>query len=295
MAYTVVGIGELLWDVFPESRRMGGAPVNFAFHCSQLGARGIPVSRIGKDPLGDEIIESVRDLGLGDTFIQRDAIAPTGTVQVILDERGKPDYDIRENVAWDSIAFDESLQQLASEVDAVCFGSLAQRSDVSRDSIQRFIRSCPEDSIRIFDVNLRQSFYSPEVIRTSLQSANVLKVSDEELPVLAQICDLRGDVADQLHALVKEFALRMAVYTRGAQGSMLVTPDRIIDHPGFAAVAVDTVGAGDSYVAALCSGLLRKRPLESVIENAGLVASYVCEQTGATPQLPDQLKRNIWD
>jgi fructokinase len=292
MSFNVVGIGELLWDVFPEWRRMGGAPVNFACHCRQLGARGIPVSSVGDDEEGRDLVRAVSALGLETDYLQVCREALTGTVQVRLDADGKPVYQIREGVAWDFIRLQEPLRLLAPAVDAVCFGTLAQRGETSRNTIQRFVELCPATALKIHDVNLRQSFFSRPLIESSLRLANVLKVSDEELPVLASFFDLRGDVVDQLRRLMERFSLRLVAYTRGANGSMLVTPDALADHPGCKPRAIDTVGAGDSYTATLCMGLLRKRPLAEVIRHASEVAAFVCEQPGATPRLPEHLVRD---
>ena len=290
MSFTVVGIGELLWDVFSEWRRMGGAPVNFAFHCRQLGARGIPVSCLGEDPPGRDILRAVSDLGLETDFLQRHPQAPTGTVKVVLDAQGKPHYEIKEHVAWDFIQRNDALRRLAPAVDAVCFGSLAQREAVSRATIQSFVAGCPAGALKIFDVNLRQAFYSKTSIEDSLKLANVLKVSDEELPVLAALFGLEaGPAKRQIRQLIARFELKLVAYTRGGDGSMLVMSGSEVDHPGCKTKAIDTVGAGDSYTAALCMGLLRQRPLEDVIRHASQVSAFVCEQPGATPRLPDSL------
>ncbi len=290
MSFTVVGIGELLWDVFPGRRRMGGAPVNFACHCRQLGARGIPVSCIGADENGRAIEAAVAELGLEVGFLQVHPTAPTGTVNVVLDQMGKPVYEICEGVAWDFIRLDESLRRLASSVDAVCFGSLAQRWETSRETIRRFVWMCPERALKIFDVNLRQSFYSKPLIEASLGLANALKVSDEELPVLAELFELKGTALDQIRELIHRYSLRLVAYTRGADGSMLVTADSMVDYAGCKPNAIDTVGAGDSYTAALCMGVLSGHSLSDVILHASRVAAFVCEQPGATPVLPDSLK-----
>jgi len=293
MFFNVAGIGELLWDVFPEWRRMGGAPVNFACHCSQLGARGIPVSCVGEDEAGLELVRSVAALGLETDFLQVNPEVPSGSVRVRLDAGGKPVYEIREHVAWDFIRLDDRLRALAPIVDAVCFGTLAQRGVASRAAIQQFVGLCPDTALKICDVNLRQAFFSRDVIEQSLRLANVLKVSDEELPVLARLLDLKGGVVEQLRRLMAAYNLRLVAYTRGAEGSMLVAPDEVVDHPGCRPRAVDTVGAGDSYTATLCMGLLRRRPLAQVIHHASRVAAFVCEQPGATPRLPDELVRPV--
>lgn len=289
MSFIVAGIGELLWDEFAEWRRMGGAPVNFAFHCRQLGARAYPVSCVGADPDGREIMTAIAELGLPTDYIEEQSSHPTGRVRVELDAEGKPRYEIAGQSAWDFVSFSEALWNLAARTDAVCFGTLAQRGRVSREAIQRFVHSCPEHALRIFDVNLRQAFYDASVIEASLRLANVLKISDEELPVLARMFDLGASVDSQVSKLMDRFGLRLVAYTRGGRGSLLVTPNEQVEHAGGLSMPVDTVGAGDSYTAAMCMALLRNDPLPEVIRKASRVASFVCGERGATPRLPASL------
>ncbi|MDP4776540.1 MAG: carbohydrate kinase [Opitutales bacterium] len=286
--YAVCGIGELLWDVFPSHKRVGGAPANFAYHAQQLGAKSWPVSCIGADPLGEELREHLKEVGVDDCYVKESVTYLTGTVDVVL-RSGKPSYDIHENVAWDHIPFTEDLQRLAGKLDAVCFGSLSQRWQESRQSIHSFLDAMPAHALKIFDVNLRQSFYSKLLIRRSLELANVLKLSDEELPVMLDMFDLEGGPDDQLRQLLELFDLRLVAYTRGAQGSLLVGVDAMHDFPGRESEVVDTVGAGDSFTAALCMGLLHGWPLSEVNLFANKVADYVCSQLGATPKLPTEL------
>ena len=285
----VVGIGELLWDVFPEGKRLGGAPVNFACHCSQLGAVAYPVSCVGQDPAGEEIRAAVEKLGVDPRYIAVDAEHPTGTVQVTLDAHAKPSYEICEGVAWDVIRLTPALESLARGTAAACFGSLCQRNAVSRATIHAFLESMPADAFTIFDVNLRQSFYSKEILEASLVHANVLKLSDEELPVLAGMFDLPGTVEDQLKALAGRFQLRLVAYTRGAQGSLLIGTGDVSDHPGHPCEAIDSVGAGDAFTAALCVGLRKGSSLPSINAHANRVAAYVCSHEGAVPALPAAL------
>jgi len=290
--FTVAGIGELLWDVFPHHKRLGGAPANFAFHCYQLGAEAYPVSCVGTDELGLRIRENLREMGVDARYVLESDSFPTGTVQVILNDEGKPSYQIFENVAWDHIAFTSGLKELAAKLDAVCFGSLSQRSPVSRETIHAFLRHTPEAALRIFDVNLRQSYFSKEQIEDSLRLASILKLSDEELPVLAGYFGLRGDVMDQLSELRERFDLQLLAYTRGPDGSVLVRADEVDDAPGQEGLAVDSVGAGDSFTASLCMGVLQGWPLSRVNLFANRVASFVCSQKGATPILPDDLRKS---
>ena len=289
--FTVAGIGELLWDVFPHHKRLGGAPANFAFHCYQLGAEAYPVSCVGTDELGLRIRENLREMGVDARYVLESDSFPTGTVQVILNDEGKPSYQIFENVAWDHIAFTSGLKELAAKLDAVCFGSLSQRSPVSRETIHAFLRHTPEAALRIFDVNLRQSYFSKEQIEDSLRLASILKLSDEELPVLAGYFGLRGDVMDQLNELRGRFDLKLVAYTRGPDGSVLVRGDEVDVAPGVESLAVDSVGAGDSFTASLCMGVLKGWPLSRVNVFANRVASFVCSQKGATPVLPEDLKK----
>ena len=206
-----------------------------------------------------------------------------------LNDKGKPSYHIFEDVAWDHIAFTSGLKALAAKLDAVCFGSLSQRSTVSRETIRSFVQHLPQESLRIFDVNLRQSFFSKEQIEGSLELASVLKLSDEELPVLAGYFGLRGDVTAQLNGLRERFDLKLVAYTRGPDGSLLVGSDEEDDAAGQEGLAVDSVGAGDSFTASICMGVLKGWPLNKVNEFANRVATFVCSQKGATPTLPEHL------
>ncbi|RDE51273.1 MAG: carbohydrate kinase [Candidatus Accumulibacter meliphilus] len=288
--FTVAGIGELLWDVFPQHKRLGGAPANFAFHCYQLGAKAYPVSCVGTDELGLGLRDKLREMGVDASYVLESDSFPTGTVQVTLNDEGKPSYRIFENVAWDHIAFTSDLKALAATLDAVCFGSLSQRSPVSRASIHAFLRQMPEAALKIFDVNLRQSYFSQKQVEDSLRLASILKLSDEELPVLAGYFGLRGDVMEQLNELRERFDLALVAYTRGPDGSVLVRGDEVDVAPGVAGLAVDSVGAGDSFTASLCMGVLKDWPLSRVNAFANRVASFVCSQKGATPLLPEDLK-----
>ncbi|MDF7825351.1 carbohydrate kinase [Pontiellaceae bacterium B12227] len=286
--FTVAGIGELLWDVFPNHRRLGGAPANFAYHTHQLGAEAYPVSCVGADPLGNEIREQLRKLDVDSAHVVETAAYPTGTVDVVL-SAGKPTYEIHEDVAWDHISFSDDLREVAETLDAVCFGSLSQRSAESRKSIHAFLQSMPKGALKIYDVNLRQAFFSKNVVQESLELASVLKLSDEELPVLADYFELKGDTIDQLMELRRLFDLALIAYTRGPDGSLLLGKYEFDDFPGCEGKAVDSVGAGDSYTAAMCMGVLHGWPLNEVNLFANEVSTFVCMQKGATPILPAEL------
>ncbi|MGD7652992.1 MAG: carbohydrate kinase family protein [Verrucomicrobiales bacterium] len=285
-SFKIAGIGELLWDVFPTQKRLGGAPANFAYHCNRLGAEAYPVSCVGDDPLGTEIRRQLRDTKVSDRYVFECATHPTGTVDVVL-ESGKPTYQIHQDVAWDHIPYTPPLEALASTLDAACFGSLSQRSCTSRATIHSILRHMPESSLRIFDVNLRQNFFSKTIIEESLELATALKLSDEELPVLAGFFNLSGDTAAQLDQLLRKFQLDLIAYTRGPDGSMLHGTRGSDDFPGCDGLAVDSVGAGDSFTAALCMATLRGWPLPAVNRFANEVATFVCSQKGATPVLPE--------
>jgi fructokinase len=286
-SFVVVGIGELLWDMFPSGKRLGGAPVNFSYHCHQLGAAGYPASAVGGDELGAEIRSVLAEKGIADIYIE-EVDHPTGTVQVQL-EQGKPSYEICEGVAWDHIPMSGKLDSLAKKTDAVCFGSLAQRASVSRKTIQQFLSSMRPDALKVFDINLRQDFYSAEVIEESLNLCNILKLSDEELPVLSDLFSIEGTVDEQLGILIEKFDLKLIAYTRGPDGSLLAAVNDRDDHPGLPGKATNSVGAGDSFTAALCMGLLQGRSLPEINLHALQVSTFVCMQDSATPMLPAAL------
>ena len=288
-----VGIGELLWDMLPKGKQIGGAPFNFARHCKQLGLEGFPVSQIGIDELGNETVSLLKDWGITPDFVSRDPQHETGTVNIRLDDKGKPNYEIRDVAAWDFIQHNLLLEQLAPKVDIVCFGTLAQRNDASRSTIYSFLDRMSSDAIKLFDVNLRQHFYSIGSIEASLERASILKLSDEELPVLKNAFSLSGSAEVQLSELKNRFELKLIAYTRGAEGSLLIDGSGTDDHPGTTITTIDTIGAGDSFSATLCAGLLQGLPLAQLNENANQVAAYVCSQRGATPALPDSIVKNV--
>ena len=286
----VVGIGEALWDVFPEGKKIGGAPANFAFHAAQFGLEGIAVSAIGKDELGDEIVETFGQSGLN--YLLERVDYPTGTVQVELDEAGVPSYIIKEGVAWDNIPFTPQLEALAKSTDAVCFGSLAQRSEVSRATINAFLDAMPEGSLKIFDINLRQHFYTEEIVRTSMQKADILKINDEEVIKVADmlLCSL-SSMEDICSFLLREFNLKMVILTRGAVGSNVFTKEELSWLETPKVDVVSTVGAGDSFTGAFIASILKGEDIRTAHHRAVDVSAFVCTQTGAMPQLPEELLR----
>ncbi len=285
----VVGIGEILWDMLPGGKQLGGAPANFAYHATALGGAGSVVSCVGADRLGHEIIVRLGALGLDQSGLAVDPEHPTGTVDVQLDDHGKPSYAIREQVAWDYIPWSDSLRELAAKTDAVCYGTLAQRAEVSRTSIRDFLKATPSACLRIFDVNLRMDFFNSEIIRSTLLLSNALKINDEELPVVARLLDIRGAEAAVLSELLRRFKLRLVALTRGDQGSVLMSAAGIHVHPGIRTSVVDTVGAGDAFTAGVVMGLLQGLRLDQVNDLANRLASHVCSQAGATPPMPPAL------
>jgi fructokinase len=287
----IVALGEILWDLFPDGPRFGGAPANFACHAAQLGGAVALVSAVGDDDLGRAALRELADRQIDLAEVQVSSAHPTGIVQVSIDGAGKPSYEFRADVAWDHLAWRGSLKPLAERAAAVCFGTLAQRGTESHATIQRFVRETQPDALRIFDVNLRKEFHSPEIIRQSLELANVCKLNDEELPHLARLFGLTGNERQQLAALGARFQLQLVALTRGAQGALLWRQTgEISEQPGIATTIVDTVGAGDAFTAVLTVGLLAGRPLDEINRRACRVAAFVCSQAGATPRLPQEFR-----
>jgi fructokinase len=288
----VVGLGEALWDVLPEGKKLGGAPANFAFHAAQFGRRAIAVSAVGEDNLGNETLEEFKKKDLN-VLMPRVPYA-TGTVQVTVDEQGIPTYDIKENVAWDNIPFTPEIEAIAKNCEAVCWGSLAQRNVVSRQTIQKFLDAMPSDGnrLRIFDINLRQNFYTPEVIQDSMQRCNILKINDEELVTVSRLFGYPGlDIRNKCWLLLGKYDLKMLVLTCGVNGSYVFTPGHVSFQPTPKVDVADTVGAGDSFTGSFCASILRGRSVAEAHEIAVRVSAYVCTQKGAMPQLPEELTR----
>ena len=292
--FTVVGLGELLWDMFPQGKQLGGAPANFAYMTALLGDRGIVASRVGKDRLGQEAIWQLKSSGLDTSHVQTDGAHETGTVLVKVDLKGQAEYKFCEDVAWDHLEWTTDWQELAIVTDAVCFGSLAQRSETSRLTIRKFLQSVRADAARIFDVNLRQGFYSAEVLRVALLHANIMKVNDEELP---QIVEMFGEkIEDEKKVacwLAKEFGLKLVCVTRGPRGSLLVCGDSVDEHRGFTVKVADTVGAGDAFTAALVHHWLRKTPLQEMNRAANRLGAWVASQEGAMPAADEAVLAEI--
>ena len=280
----VVGLGEVLWDLLPSGRQLGGAPANCAFHADRLGAQGTIVSSVGADELGRELLECLETLGLDTRYVCVEPGHPTGTVSVELDQQGGPRYVIHAPVEWDYIPFTPELAGLAERADAVCVGSLAQRSAVSQQTIQRFLAATAPACLRVFDLNLRQHFYDREVIEQTLKRCQVLKLNEAEWPLLARLLDAPPDVPAGVEQLRQQWGLRLIAWTRGGNGSELYSAENVSRRAAPVVRVVDTVGAGDAFTAALVMGLLRGDSLEGVHERATRLAAYVCTQSGATPE-----------
>lgn len=305
MKQYVIGMGEVLWDVLPEGKRLGGAPANFAYHAMQQGLDGRVVSAVGRDALGDEIVAALADKGLPGGLPRVDY--PTGTVTVELDGAGIPRYDIRENVAWDHIPWTEELRETARHTRAVCFGTLAQRSEESRQTVRRFLEEMPDalpdeatgelrPTLKVFDCNLRQHFYTKERLEDSMRACQLLKINDEELVVVARLLGLPvpGEAdfatADALRpavdGLMERYALQMLVLTCGTKGSYVFSPAGVSYRPTPEVRVADTVGAGDSFTATFVAALIQGVPVGEAHRRAVAVSAFVCTQSGAMPVLP---------
>ena len=285
----VVGMGEALWDVLPEGKKIGGAPANFAYHVSQFGLPSCVVSAIGDDALGKEIIENFTSKGLDQLIAE--VPYPTGTVQVEIDQTGIPLYDIKENVAWDNIPYTKHLDALAKRTKAVCFGSLAQRNVVSRETINHFLDTMPkdDDSLIVFDVNLRQGFYNKEILCKSMQNCNILKINDEELITVSRMFGYPGiDLQDKCWILLGKYNLKMLILTCGINGSYVFTPGNVSFQPTPKVEVADTVGAGDSFTAAFIASILKGKSVTEAHTIAVKTSAFVCTQKGAMPILPPE-------
>jgi fructokinase len=292
----IVGVGELLWDLLPSGKQLGGAPANFAYITNLLGDTGIPASRVGRDSLGGEALHRLTQLGLTTDFIQRDSTHPTGTVQIEVDSAGQPRFEISGSVAWDFLDWTPQWQTVAPQADAVCFGSLAQRSDISRATIRKFVMASRPNAVRVFDVNLRQNFFSAEILAESMGLATIVKLNQEELPRIMRLLELEPHGDEDSARRLLSLSLhnpRLVCVTRGGGGSLLVTADESSEHPGFRVKVADTVGAGDAFTAALVHGYLRRTSLAQINETANRVGAWVASQSGATPTLKASLAQTL--
>ena len=287
----IVGLGEILWDVYPDAAHLGGAPTNFACHAAALGAEAWLVSALGDDTPGEDARRELDAHGVRTGAIQVHPDRPTGRVLVTLDSGGQPRYEISTGAAWDEVEWNDGLDALARRADAACFGTLGQRSAASRAVIRRFLESMRSEALRVFDVNLRQQYHDAALVRESLALSNVLKLNDEELPVVARYSGWGSPGLGALREIARDRSLRLAALTRGARGSILIAGDVEHECAPPPVVVVDTVGAGDAFTAALTLGLLEGLSLETIHRHAGEVAAFVCSVEGATPALPGRLLR----
>ena len=290
MKNIVVGMGEALWDILPEGKKIGGAPANFAYHVSQFGLDSCVVSAVGNDPLGKEIIDNLTSKGVNHRI--NEVPYPTGTVQVEIDQAGIPQYDIKENVAWDNIPYTASLKELAENTRAFCFGSLAQRNVVSRETIYSYLDAMPQtdETLVVFDVNLRQGFYSKEILCSSMQRCNILKINDEELVTVSRMFGYPGiDLQDKCWILLGKYNLKMLILTCGINGSYVFTPGRVSYQPTPKVEVADTVGAGDSFTAAFIASILRGKSVAEAHQVAVATSAFVCTKNGAMPILPAEI------
>ena len=289
----IIGLGEALWDMLPEGKKLGGAPANFAYHAGQFGLNTLAVSALGEDKLADETIEALEKNGLN--YLMPRVPYATGTVLVTLTGNGIPTYEIKENVAWDNIPFTPEVEEAARNCRAVCFGSLAQRNVVSRQTIQQFLDTTPADCLKICDINLRQQFFSKEVLEASFHRCNILKINDEELVVVSRMFGYQDlDDAKVCQQIVKDYDLQMLVLTCGTNGSYVFTADgRKFFQPTPKVEVADTVGAGDSFTGSFCAAILNGKPIEEAHRIAVEVSAYVCTQNGAMPKYPAELVAKV--
>lgn len=284
--YTVIGIGEVLWDLLPDGKMLGGAPINFAYHASQLGAVGVAISSVGKDELGREILKSVDTKGVVNCISEN--TYPTGTVGVTLKD-GIADYTIYENVAWDFIELNTESINMLRQADAICFGTLAQRKKVSRDAIMTALKLVPEKCLRVYDINLRQKYYNADLISKSLFSSNVFKINDDEIELFKHLFKMDGNEVVLSQKIMKSYSIEYLALTKGVNGSYLFWKDEISFMPTPVVDVEDTIGAGDSFTSALVMGILNNLSLNEIHRKAVEISAFVCTQKGATPVLKESL------
>jgi fructokinase len=283
--YKVVGLGEILWDMLPSGKQLGGAPSNFAYISSLLGNEGIVASRVGNDALGNEAVRRLTELGVTTAFLQSDTEHPTGTVQVEVDHAGQPKFEIAAGVAWDFLEWTADWSKLAGQANAVCFGSLAQRSLSTRTTVHQFLQAANKETVRIFDVNLRQSFFSAEILTESMKAADIVKLNHEELPRIMELFRLdRRDEIASADTLLEMHHLKLICVTRGCHGSLLISQSGLNEHPGFRIQVADAIGAGDAFTAGLVHEYLRGSSLPDMNETANRVGAWVASQVGAMPR-----------
>lgn len=290
--FTVVGLGEVLWDLLPEGNQLGGAPTNFAYISTLLGDRGVVASRVGRDDLGRKALERLKILGVETSSVQRDNSHRTGTVKVQVESSGQPRFTIHEDVAWDFLSWRENWKKLACKADAVCFGTLAQRSPRSHGTIAEFLRNTR--GARVFDVNLRQHFYSAEVVRESVFTATIVKMNQDELPIVLKSLGLNPGEDKRAASQLLNFRPKLVCVTRGERGSFLLSRRGAVEHEGFSVRVKDTIGSGDAFTAALVHEYLRGATLEKMNDAANRMGSWVATQAGGTPVIAKaELRRKL--
>ncbi len=288
---TVAGIGELLWDVVGESEQLGGAPINFAYHVNALGCCGVPITSVGDDEHGRRALAEMSGRGLETSTVSTVPGYVTGYVEVKTDENGIASYMFPADLAWDHLHVNRQAKEMAARLDGVCFGTLGQRSAAAGRAILSFVDALPQKVLRICDLNLRQHFYSREIIEGSLARADILKLSDEELQVVSSMLSLGGDAGAMLRELIGRYALDLVILTRGPHGCLLAgSADEAVDLPGIPTQVVDTIGAGDAFTASVAAGVLLGHPLDTVARHANRLAAYVCTRHGAMPPIPAEFR-----
>lgn len=291
----MVGLGELIWDILPDGKQLGGAPTNFAYISRLLGNTSIVASRIGADELGREAVLRLERMGISTRYLQQDETHPTGTVLVRIDEGGEPRFAMNENSAWDYLEWTDDWEALAPQVNAVCFGTLGQRNPLARETMMRFLKRTPASAMRIFDVNLRHSFFTPEMLRQSLELASIVKLNSEELTSVALMLELEAQAEEALSKrLLALFDLELVAITRGANGSLLVTNEATANHAGLRVRVQDTIGAGDAFTATLAHCYLRRAPLDTINEAANRMGAWLATQSGATPEADAHLLERVF-
>jgi fructokinase len=283
----MIGLGEILWDFLPSGKMLGGAPANFAYMASVLGNEGVVASRIGNDNLGREVLDMMRQMRLSSAFVQEDPEHLTGMAGVRLRADGQPEFEIKDSVSWDFLEWTPIWADLASSADVVCYGTLAQRSPISRETIQQFLRAVSENALLVYDVNLRGAFFTIEILRNSFMLAHIAKLNVDELFQVSDLLNTGGsNEEERALRLLNEFDLRMICVTRGSEGSFLMSKDKTVVHSGFRIRVADAVGAGDSFTACLAHNYVLGKSLEEISESANRLAAWVATQAGATPAIP---------
>ena len=292
----MVGLGEVLWDLLPSRKALGGAPANFAYIAKVFGNQGIVASRLGNDDLGREAYQAMNNVGLDTTYVQVDGEHETGVAGVLLDSEGQPNFTIKTEVAWDFLQWTPAWKELSSRVDVVCYGSLAQRCQTSASTIERFLQNTPSKALHICDANLREPFYNVDTLRKSFQFADILKLNEQELFQVASSFELgSGDEIELSKKLLREFDLDLICVTKGARGSLLVSEHEQISHRGIDAEVADAIGAGDAFTACVAHYYIQGRPLEEISELANRFAAWVATQVGATPPVSKAQLAQIMD